>query len=197
MITKAQIEKMKKLKGEARGMNLKSMFDYIYRKHGEAGVKKVEKKMAELGYPVKRSEVEPMSYHSMTKNALFVLAVKECFNMTAKDFKDMGGVMFQFNLFTKLFMKYFISLDMIFKQLQKIFRKHYTVGTIEMVEYSLKKKYAILRERGFKIDKNHLNIHLGYYTKASEMILKKPIISKVTKSVYGGDPYNEYIFRWK
>jgi len=196
MITKAEIEEMKKRKGESRGMNIKSMFDYTYDKYGEKGVKKVEKRMADWDYPIKRSTVKPMSYYPLFVNFLFVAAVQESFNLNSKQLQEMGKVMFKFNLFTKLFMKYFVSIEMMAKQLPKMFRKHYTVGRFIMYKFSVKDRYAIFR--GYlKMDQRHSDIHRGYITQAAEMVLKQPVTSKQTKNIFKGDPYNEYILRWK
>jgi len=192
---KEYLEEMKKREGEGRGMNIKSMFDYTYQKYGDIGVRKVEKQMADWGYPIKRSEVKPMSYHPLFMNYLFVAAVQESFNLNKKQLMEMGAIMFKFNLFTKLFMKYFVSLEMITEQVPKMFGKHYTVGTMKMIKYDMKKRYAVFHEY-FKVDQRHSDIHHGYLVKAAEMIIKKPITSEQTKNVFKGDPYNEYILKW-
>ena len=43
-----------KVKGEVRGAGLKVDWEFILREKGEEGLKRVEDRMAELGFPLKR-----------------------------------------------------------------------------------------------------------------------------------------------
>ena len=56
-LTKELAKELIKIKGEARGETLKVDWEYVLQKEGEKGLKRLETKMAELGFPIKYKEI--------------------------------------------------------------------------------------------------------------------------------------------
>jgi len=52
-LTKEFAQKLMEIKGEVRGVAFRTDTEYILREKGEEGLKKLEDKMARLGYPIK------------------------------------------------------------------------------------------------------------------------------------------------
>ncbi len=194
-MTKEEFQKIMKIKGSARGTNMKIIFDYIKKEKGAAGVKKVENKMAELGFPVKHKKLKIMDFYPLNVNTLFVVVVKEAFNFNDEEITRIGYESFNFNIFMKLFMKYFSSLEMVSKQVSRVFRRHYTVGEFSMPSFSEKEKFIILREK-FNVHPIYCPIHKGFYIKTAELTVKSKVKAKEVKCMFRGDPYCEFLLTW-
>lgn len=197
MLTKEQAKKMvEQTQGEARGVALKDDLDYILELKGEEGLKKVEKRMAELGYPLRKKDIQAMSFYPMGLANLFLRVIQEVFDFKEKDLEVWGSSIVKFSLFTKVFLKYFGSLSLIAKEAPKIWRDHYTIGELEMSDFSDKKRYVVLRVKNFKVDPIHCGILIGMFSKISQMVVKNPVTCKETKCMFKGDSYHELTITW-
>lgn len=196
MLTKKEVENLMKVKGESRGMNIKIDLDFVLETKGEQGLKKVEAKMAELGYPLKYKEIKPMDFYRVGFEATILVVIKEVFNFNEKDIEKMGVSVVKFSLIMKIFMKYFGSLKLLVKQVPKIWQEHYTIGDLEVPEFSEEKRYVILREKNFKVHPIYCNIHRGYFAKVCEMAVKSPVTCKESKCMFKGDEYHEFLLTW-
>jgi len=197
MLTKKEADKVvKKINGEIRGIAFNANCDFIFQAKGLRGIKKLETKMAELGFPFECKDIRPMDFYPMKTAVIFMLAVKEVFNFSDKKFEEIGASSVKFNLFLKIFMKYFSSLDLIASQVPNLWRKHYTIGDLEMTEYSKEKRYIILRLKDFFIHPIYCSNFKGYFTKIAEMTLKYKVKCEETKCVFRGNPYHEFLITW-
>ena len=84
MLSKEKVDEMMKLKGNVKGVILKGHFDYIRDLKGEKGIVLVEKRLEELGYPIKAKEIIPTNWYSEALACLIVLVCTEVFNWTKK-----------------------------------------------------------------------------------------------------------------
>ena len=80
-----EANKLMKIKGMARGETLRTHAVYIYSKMGERGIKSVEEKMEELGYPIKFQEVKPLEWYPEALGILIILVAKEIFHWENED----------------------------------------------------------------------------------------------------------------
>ncbi|MDP2910548.1 MAG: hypothetical protein Q8N58_02050, partial [bacterium] len=87
-------------------------------------------------------------------------------------------------------------LNLISAQIPDMWKKHYTIGKLIMPDFSDKKKYAIIREEGFKIHSVYCNIHKGYFIKVAQMVVNAPVACQETKCMFKGDPYHEFLITW-
>ena len=196
MISKKEIDDSMKLKGEARGVAIRDDLDFVIETKGKEGLKKVEDKMAELGFPLKYKEIKPMHFYPMGLANLCLLVIKDVFNFNEDDLRKWGASLVKFSIFSKIFMKYFGSFKLIAKESPKNWRNHYTIGTLEMPEYSHKKRYTILRLRDFKAHPIHCPILEGFFARISQMVVKHPATCKETKCMFKGDKYHEFLITW-
>jgi len=197
MLTKEKAKKLvKEINGEVRGVALKDDLDYILEIKGEQGLERVEQRMAKLGYALKRKDIKSTNFYPMGIGAILSLTIKEVFNFNEKDFEKMGFSEVKFSIFVKIFMKYFSSLKLVAEQVPNMWQRHYTVGELEMPEYSEKEKYIILRVKNFKIEPMYCNLSIGYFSKIAEMLGKGSVTCKETKCMFKGDPYHEFLLTW-
>lgn len=198
MLTKKEAKKLvEEVKGEARGISLKDDLDFVFETKKEEGLKRVEERMAELGYPINYKEIKAMEFYPMGVANLLLLVIKETFNFNKEDLEKWGASIVKFSLFTKVFLKYFGSLGRVAIEAPKNWARHYTVGKLTMPEYSRKEKYTILRLHDFKVHPIHCAILKGYFRKISEMVVKSPAKCEETKCSFKGDDYHEFFVTWQ
>lgn len=184
------------IKGESRGVTLKVDWEYILQEKGEKGLRKLEAKMAELGYPLKYKEIKPMHFYPIGMDVLSMLAIKELFNYDEKKLEEMGGSVVKFSLFLKVVLKYFLSIRAFAKEVPKMWRRHYTIGDFKAVEINEKKKYVILRLENFQTHAIFCPIIRGYLAKVLGMAVKSSASCKETKCAFKGDEYHEFLLKW-
>jgi len=196
MLTKKEAEKLMKIEGEARGVAIRDDLNFVLEYKGKEALKKVEDKMAELGYPLKHKEIKPMDFYPIGLSIASVLIIKELFNFKEEDFKKWGASVVKFSIFMKIFMKYFGSFKLIAEQIPSMWRRHYTIGSLEMPKFSKEKRYVILRLRDYKIISSQCSVFKGYFSKVCEMVIKSSVTCKETKCMFKGDKYHEFLLTW-
>jgi len=196
MLTKKEADELIGLNGESRGMNMKIDLDFVLERYGEKGIKRVEEKMIQIGYPLKYKEIEPMSFYPVGLEAIILVSIGDIFNLDEKEIEKMGASVVKFSLFMKIFMKYLGSLALVANEVPKIWKEHYTVGELRMFDFSEERKYAVIREENFKIHPIYCVIHRGYFLKVGQMVVNSPITSQETKCMFKGDPYHEFLLTW-
>jgi len=196
MLTKERVEQLMDVEGEARGVALKDDLDFVLEEKGEQGLKKVEARMRELGYPLEYKEIRAMDFYPMGLANLLLLVIQETFNFNEQDLERWGGAIVKFSIFTKIFLKYFGSLKLIAREAPKIWGKHYTIGELEMPDFSKEKRYVILRIKNFKVHPIHCPLLKGMFSKITQMVVKSPTICKETKCMFKGDDYHELLLTW-
>jgi hypothetical protein len=197
MISKEEIEELKKVEGNVRGDVIKSNASFIQRKEGKEGLKALEKKMAELGYHLNFDKIDPEKWYPVSLSALMIVITKDLFNWSEKDIFEMGNSAPKFSFLAKYVLKYFLSLKRFAKEVPKYWRHHFDFGELEVSELNEGKRYLILREKGYKTHPLICIYHAGYYLGVAQFIIKSQKIEiKEIKCVFKGDPYHEYLITW-
>jgi len=197
-ITKETIDNLMKIKGEVRGVVLKTDEEYILKEKGKQGIEKVEQKLKELGHPIKYEEIRTMDFYPVGLRALSLLAIKEVFGFDNKEIYKMGVFATKMSLIIRLFTKYFLSLRrVIMKESPRMWRKHWTIGKLVPVELDEKKKYAIIRVEGLDLHPIYCAYLEGYFAGILQMLVRsQKTASHETKCVLKGEPYHEFLIEW-
>lgn len=198
-LTKEIAQKLMEIKGEARGVTLRTDMEYILKEKGEEGLKKLEEELENLGYPIKYKEIETMGFYPVGLRILSLLAIKKIFNFDDEKIKEMGLLATKVSLIIKLFVKYFLSIQKVFFQEgPKIWKRHWTIGELVPVELNEEKKYAILRLENFTLHPLYCIYLGGYFCGILQMLVKASQITfEETKCIFKGDEYHEYLIKWK
>ena len=77
IINKETAKKLMEIKGEIRGMDLKSDANFVIKERGKEILNKVEEELKEVGYPVEYEKLETMGFYPGGLRALSLLAVKK------------------------------------------------------------------------------------------------------------------------
>jgi len=192
---KKEADRLMQIKGNTKGSELKTLATYILQKYGKKELGLLEKKMEELGYPLHFNEIDPLKWYSESLNVLAFLVAKHLFGW--EDLFEAGYVSPKFSVGIRLFMR-LSSFERILKEISRTWRKFLDIGTLELVEHNKKEKYAVVRLRDYKIHPEMCRYYAGFFLSMVKYTQKgKNMTIKETKCMYKGDPYHEYVVRWK
>jgi hypothetical protein len=193
-----EIKKLIESRGKVRGVVFQTDAEYVRQKKGEEGLKALEKKTKELGYPIDYDRIKTMDWYSLGGRVVSLLAAKEVFNWGNKEIDDMGNSAPKYSFVVKMLLKYFLSLRRSLEEVPTYWAKHYTVGELEFIELDEEKKYYIIRLKNFKIHPILCTYLVGYFRRFSQYVIKsKKITVEETKCMFKGDPYHEFVGRWE
>jgi hypothetical protein len=197
-LTKEVAQKLMEIKGNVRGEAIRVTATFIQKKEGEKGLKDVEGKMAELGYPLNFNKIKPERWYPESLSVLVILVAKDLFDWSEKDIFELGNSAPKYSFIAKMLIRYFSSYKRFLKEVPKYWRKHFDFGELEVSEFNEEKRYLVLREKGYKFHPLLCVYHAGYYLRIAQYVIKSEKITiEETKCIFKGDPYHEYTIRWK
>ncbi len=184
--------------GKVKGEIFITHESYIRLKEGEIGVKKVEKKMKELGFPIDFNKVKPFEWQDESTSSLVIVVAKNIFNWTEEDVFEMGRFSPRFSFILKLMTKYIISVESLFLNASKYWQKHQSVGYIVPVELNEREKRVVIRVMEFATHPLVCIHRAGYFKGLCEFAIKgKNINIKETACIHNGADYHEYLIQWE
>ena len=198
-LAKKEIETLLATPGKVRGAVFQTDAEYVRSKKGEEGVLAVEEELKKLGCPLDYRKIKAISWHPIGLRVISLLVIKNTLGLEDKDIEEMGNLAPKYSLIVKLLMKYFLTIEMTYKESPKYWEKHYTIGRLEAPGYSLKEKYFIVRIRDFKVHPILCVYFRGYFKRISQFLLKdaKNFKTRESKCMFKGDSYHEILITWK
>lgn len=197
-ITQEEIKKIMEAEGKVRGVVFQTDAEYVRLKKGEEGLKVVEEKTKEFGYPIDYDQAKTMDWYPIGLRALSLLAVKETFNWGEKEIYDMGDSAPKYSFVVKMLLKYFLSIRRSLEEVPNYWAKHYTAGELEFIELDEKKRYYIIRLKNFEIHPIWCIYLTGYFHRFTQYVIKSEKITiEETKCMFKGDPYHEFLGKWE
>jgi hypothetical protein len=191
-------ERLKDFPGNVKGEVFRVHAEYIKYKEGEEGVRRVEEKMAELGAPIKFSEIKPFDWVNEGFSSLSLVTAKEIFNWSDEDIFEMGRFAPKFSFIIKIMIQYLVSVEVLLKNAEKYWSKHFDFGSIE-TDFVVGEKRAVVRERNpAPIHPVTCTYHRGYFTGLCDFAVKGGAVTvKETSCVHKGDEYHEFLITWE
>jgi len=196
IITKQIADELMKIEGETRTISIKGDIEYVIYKRGKESLEKIENEMKNLGYPIKYNEIRIMDFYPIGLEAIVFLVIKKLFNFSDKEFVEMGEFNSKLSLIVKLFMKYFVSIEVIAKHAPKMWKKLYSIGELEITEINKKEKLTVLKIKNFKLHPLHCLTVKGYISNVMKMVIGGNVICEETKCVFNKNDYHEFLIKW-
>lgn len=197
-LTKKLAQELMKVGGDTRGFNLKHDGDYVLKEKGEKGLSMVEKELEALGYPLQYRDIKEMDFYPAGMRALSLLAIQKVFGLGEEAGREICSFHPKISLVVKLFMKYFYSLDRMLEAAQRLWRKYWTVGELEVGAYSQKEKFVILKIKNFNLHPSFCRCLEGYFSTLAAMVVKSnKVLCRETKCSFAGKNYHEFLVTWK
>jgi len=197
-MTKQEADALMKIPGNIKGAIFHTHAMFIRYKQGEGGIKMVEEKLKELGYPLKFKEIKSLKWYPEALSVLTILTAKDIFHWTENDIFEMGNAAPKYSFVVKVLIRHFLSIQRTFKEAGLSWKKNFDFGELEPHEINEQEKYLVLRVKGYKFHPLICVYHKGYFLRFAQFVLKgKNITVEETKCVFKGDPYHEYVVRWE
>lgn len=185
-------------KGNVRGEVVLNHIEYIKRKEGRGGLKKLRKRLEEVDFPLDLKKTKPLDFVSEGASCLIIVASKEVFFWEEKDVFEMGRVAPQLSFGLKMLAQNFVAPKRLFEESPTYWNNLFDFGALEPVKFSDKYKSATIRIKGYKTHPLICIYHAGYLQGITEFILKSKKVSvEEKKCVYREADYNEYKLSWK
>ena len=124
ILTKELAKELMEIKGEARGVVFKTDADSILKQKGREGLRRVEKRLKEVDYPIEYGKIKEMDFYPIGLRAVSLLAIKEVFNFSKEDIKKIGTEAPKISFIIKLFTQYFFSLNQLAQKAADIWQRH-------------------------------------------------------------------------
>lgn len=194
MVNKEEIDELLKIKGEVKGVVFQTDGNYILLKEGEEGLKKLEKRVKELGLPIDYRKGKATDLHPIGLRVISLLLIKDTFGWTDKEIRNMGYEAPAASFIVKLLMKFFVSFKKFMDEVPRYWKEHYTVGELEVVSLNEETKDATIRLKNLKINPLLCLYLEGYFERMYQFIAGKGGRSKETECMFKGAPYHEYVF---
>lgn len=191
-----KIKQLMELEGEVKGVAIKSELDFILNREGREALKKLEDKISGFGYDLKKEKISDMKLYPLGLYGSIQLVVKELFNYQEKEFQEMGAFEAKMSLIMRLFMRYFVSLDVMANQVSKMWRTYFTTGELEVVEINKKERYIVADLKNFKIHKLQCNVLVGYFASVIQMVTGTKTTCEETKCLFSGDGFHRFLVKW-
>lgn len=199
-LTKEEVRKLMEIPCRGRGEHILALEREALRLGGAEGVKKLKAEMKKLGYPIKFSEINPLDWYPIGLRALGLIVLKKLFNLKDNDFIELGTRAANFSFIVKFFFKYFLSRDTAFQHVPDYWKKNYTCGRLEPVEFREEKgkeNYLIIRLHDFKIHSIYCKFFLGYFLQVAKLLGGRDATIEETECMFRSAPYHEFLIKWE
>ena len=197
IVSKEELDSIRKIKGEVTGDCIKNDLDYVFKKEGKEGLERVESVMANLGFLVNHKKLRVTDIYPVAFPITLIMVIKRLFNYSENDLEKMGRLEARISsTIIRLFMKHFISLNVLANNAQKMWGEHYKMGNISVIEQNAEKGYVYLKIENFKTHIFICHVLGGYFAGMLEVIVGKKVTVKEIKCENKGDEYHEFHFNW-
>jgi len=198
-LTKKEADRIMKMEDRTKGVVLKTLEEYILNKKGKEGLGMVEKRLKELGYPLKFKEISSYKLYQGPIDVLLTLVILDAFQWDESEAFNMGyDSLVVHSLSAKLLMSRFISIETAIKNAPKFWHYFSNLGEIKFPQYNIDKGSAIMYLEGYKkFHPAEYSYIRGVLTKIIEIMSKsKNVKVEQTKSLFKGDSYDEFKITW-
>lgn len=195
---KKEIKKLEELSGKERAEDIKFLISYVKDKNGKDGLAKVFNELDRCGYKIPDLlKLDDMDWIPISLPNIFLVASVKTLEWDEKDLVELGRKSFSYKKMYKFFIKFFMSLEKTIDLGASSWKKHYSVGKIEIASYDKKNKEMTIRIIGYKSHPFTCLYHRGVFEKLIEICTGSDKVKvEETKCVFKGDPYHEYKFNW-
>lgn len=201
MIKKEDILNIKKIKGQARGQTIKNAFSCIEIGEGKEGLARLKKSLKELDCWLEEYDdfknIKIFKWYPFWYDAAPIIVAADIFSWDEEKIRNFGRCNQKVSFFEKTLLKYFVSLKMVVKLAPDRWKKHYSFGKMQVIDFNPEEKHVVLRLENFFVHPVFCQLLTGYIEAAIKfVILSKNIKVTETKCVFKGDAFHEYLIKW-
>ena len=197
IISKEELQEFMKLKGEARGIALKTEADFIIKEKGREGLKKLEEAITQAGYPLSYNKLRPLNFYPLGLEIAILVTAQRLFNWDDQMFYELGKFEPKGpSLIIRLFVKHFSSVEKLIGEVAKMWDKYYSIGKIEVEEYNKEERRITVTVKDFSAHPLLCLDFSGFFASVLQMAIKDNVTCEETKCIHKGDKYHEFLLKW-
>ncbi len=191
-----EAEILRKKGKDARGEILVNLINYIKKKEGDNGYKKIVEKLKELNYEIDLDNIKSNEWYPKRINVLIYLICIEIFNWTEKDIFEIGSTTAKVSGLGKVFIKYFMSLEKMCDNIPQYWSRFLDFGRAEVVTIKKDERYYIGRLIDFDMHPIECEYIKGFLTQITSFVVEGDIKAEETKCLHKGDSCHEFKISW-
>ncbi len=195
---KEEAAKLMQIEGDVKGEVFLTHANFIFQKKGEEGIRRVEKKLEELGYLIKLREVKTGNWYKEALSALVILTAKEVFNWEERDIYEMGNTAPKTSFIVKIFIRHFVTIEDVLEKMGQYWERHYNFGSVEKGTFNKEERYITVKIKGYRFHPLLCGPYFeGYLNRIAQFSIKSDKIkTEEITCVFKSDLYNEYKITW-
>jgi hypothetical protein len=196
MIDQNELQKIINTPGEVKGVVFQTDANYVLKKMGEPGLKKLEEQVKALGLAINYHEASALKTYPIGLRVASLLLIADTFGWSEEEIRRMGYEAPKTSFVVKLLMKFFVSFVRLMQEVPKYWQEHYTIGVLEPLKIDDAKKEAILQLKNISIHPLFCKYLEGYFEKIYEFSLegKKGSCIEI-ECEFKGAPCHSYEFK--
>jgi len=201
-ISREELERIKKIRGEIRGVILKTDISFITRKSGKGSLEKIESRMKQLGYPFKYSEIKLLKFYPIRLRVISLLVMKEVLGFSDEQIREMGAQVPKDFFVLRLSMSllgFAKDPKKLYENAPGVWKKFITIGEFIVPKFEEKagRGRVIDRIKDFKIHPILCTYLLGILAHFHEIARRVERVDvQELKCPFKGDEYHEFLMRW-
>ena len=194
MPNKKDVDKLMSIAGKVRGAVFETDAEFIKNRFGEEGLEKVMSALRELGHPLVYESINSMEWLPLGLRALSLLVIKEAFNWSDEEIKEMGDAAPKYSFIVKLLMKFFVSPRVAFSHAPEYWVKHYDTGRLEPVELEEATGNAVIHLHDFNVHPLYCKYLEGYFQRLFKFMYPNSHFEiKETACMCDHSPHHEFV----
>jgi len=199
MLNQKEIQNILKKQGDVRGVVFQTDASYVLKKSRQGDLLKIENLLKEWGAQFQFKDIEAMSWYPVSWRTLSLLAIKDALGWDDNQIREMGKNAPNVSIIVKLFFKLFPDIKKFAQQIPNYWKKHYTVGELEVKEIKKEEQIMVIHLNNFSFHPVLCQYLEGYFEQATK--LTRPEDSIVTAkeiecSFRNDTPYEAYQLSW-
>lgn len=148
---KREVDELRDLPGKQRAEHIKYYIKYVREKYGEKDLKKVMDALEKLNFNLGDVEkYRDTEWVSETLPHIFFVTAARVLDWSKKEIYDMGRDLVPKSTITKIFLKYFSTLDKTIEKGVKQWNNNFTRGELHVEDLDKEKREGKFVLRGFK-----------------------------------------------
>lgn len=198
MLINEPIEVLKEIKGSVKAVTLQTDKIFIEIQKVENGIGLVEAEMEKMGFPFRFNSLDsPSDLVPLSVRIASLLAIRKVFHLDDEQIKEMGRLATKNSFFTKLTLRYLVSMKRMSIEIPRIWQRHYTVGSMDPGELNEEEHFLVIRLRDFKTHPIFCIYLSGYIFGFIELIGNYAKLTvQETKCQHREDEYHEFRLTW-
>jgi len=198
MLIEETIESLKQIEGSVKAVALQTDKIYIEIQKIENGVSLVEAEIEKMGFHFRYNTlISPTDLVPLSVRIASLYAIKKVFHLDDEQILEMGRLATKSSFFTKLTLRYLVSLKKMAKEIPRHWQRHYTVGSMDPGELHDEERFFIVRLKDFNTHTIFCTYLSGYIIGVVELIGNYTNLTvQETKCQHRGDEYHEFRVTW-